>query len=80
MHYQIRVGGQLDPKLAAWFEGMTLAYTPDGNTLLTGPLRDQAALHGVLARCRDLGISLIAVNPIESDIATESIDGIPIQT
>jgi hypothetical protein len=62
MDYQIRVKGQLDPILATWFEGFTLTHTPDGDTLLTGSA-DQAALHGVFARCRDLGVMLISVNP-----------------
>jgi hypothetical protein len=62
MEYQIRVKGQLDPVLATRFEGFTITHTPDGDTLLTGNA-DQAALHGVLARCRDLGVTLISVNP-----------------
>lgn len=73
MYYQIEVGGQLDPKLAAWFGDMVVAHTPGGDTLLTGPVRDQAALHGILARCRDLGVPLISVNPIGDGIAAEPI-------
>jgi hypothetical protein len=61
--YQIKVKGQLDLKLAAWFGDFTITYTIDGDTLLTGAA-DQAALHGVLARCRDLGITLISINPL----------------
>jgi hypothetical protein len=66
MDYQIRVKGQLDPILSVWFEGFTVTYTPDGDTLLTGNA-DQAALHGVFARCRDLGVTLISVNPFTID-------------
>jgi polyketide cyclase/dehydrase/lipid transport protein len=66
--YQIRVKGQLDPRWATVvFAGFTLAHTPDGDTLLTGAVADQAALHGVLARCRDLGITLISINPVTSE-------------
>jgi hypothetical protein len=61
--YQIRVKGQLDLKLAAWFGDFTITYTSDGDTLLTGAA-DQAALHGALARCRDLGLTLISINPL----------------
>jgi hypothetical protein len=62
--YQIRVKGQLDPQLSAWFDGFAITHTPDGDTLLTGTVVDQAALHGLLARCRDLGVTLISVNPL----------------
>lgn len=59
--YQIKVQGQLDTATSAAFEGFTLEYTPDGSTLLTGTARDQAALYGHLLRCRDLGLTLLAV-------------------
>lgn len=62
--YQIRVNGQLDPRLSAWFEDFTISHTPDGDTLLTGAVIDQAALHGVLVRCRDLGATILSVNPL----------------
>ncbi|KRE41093.1 hypothetical protein [Knoellia sp. Soil729] len=58
--YVIRVGGHLDPHWAAAF-GLALAHDPDGTTLLTGVVADQAALHGTLARIRDLGVTLISV-------------------
>ena len=61
--YQIRVKGHLDPKLSAWFGGLAIAHTGDGDTLLIGTIIDQAALHGILVRCRDLGLTLISVNP-----------------
>src|SRR5688572_19050743 len=73
--YQIRVKGQLDPSSSAWFGDFTIAHTPDGDTLLTGTVIDQAALHGVFARCRDLGIAIISVNPFSAAQAAQSIDG-----
>ncbi len=64
--YQIKVRGQLDPKAATWCGMFTLSHTPEGDTLLTGALVDQAALHGILAWCRDLGLTLISINPLDS--------------
>jgi hypothetical protein len=62
--YQIRISGELDSSWAAWFDG--LAITPDdGDTLITGPVADQAALHGLLRRVRDLGLTLVSVTPME---------------
>jgi hypothetical protein len=57
--YEIRVKGHLDHRWADWFEGMTITLK-DGDTLLTGPVADQAALHGLLKRVRDLGVPLIS--------------------
>jgi len=62
--YQIKVKGQLDPKLSQWLGNFAISHTPEGDTLLTGIVIDQAALHGVLARCRDLGVTLISINPL----------------
>jgi hypothetical protein len=59
--YQIRVAGLLDPSWSEWFEGLTLSFTAD-ETTLTGPLPDQAALHGVLNKIRDLGLVLLSVS------------------
>lgn len=62
--YQIRIAGQLGSRWEGWFEG--LAITLDGgDTLITGPIVDQAALHGLLKRVRDLGMPLISVSPVE---------------
>lgn len=58
--YSIRVQGRLQPRWATWFDGMSLTAHDDGTTTLHGPLPDQAALHGVLAGLRDLGIPLIS--------------------
>jgi hypothetical protein len=62
--YQIRIKGHLGPQWADWFEGLVITLEEDGNTLLTGPLIDQAALHGVLKRVRDLGMPLLSVNSV----------------
>jgi hypothetical protein len=62
--YCIQIQGHLDPEWSEWFEGMTVECQTDGTTTLSGPVRDQAALHGLLLKVRDLGLSLIAVNPI----------------
>jgi hypothetical protein len=63
--YEIRVAGYLSPQWADWFEGLTIALDGDGNTLLTGTVVDQAALHGLLRKIRDLGIILISVNQVQ---------------
>jgi hypothetical protein len=59
--YEIRLKGHLTPRWADWFDGLTLTQESDGTTLLSGSVVDQAALHGLLARVRDLGLPLIAV-------------------
>jgi hypothetical protein len=58
---RVRVRGKLDPQWSAWFEGLSVGDTTDGDTILSGPLVDQSALHGVLARIRDLGLELVSV-------------------
>jgi hypothetical protein len=64
--YEIRVNGRLDDRWAEWFEGMTLTREDNDTTLLTGPVVDQAALHGLLKRIRDLGTPLISVTRLTS--------------
>jgi hypothetical protein len=64
MAYQIRITGQLDARWADWFEGLTITLDGD-DTLITGPIIDQAALHGLLKRVRDLGMPLVSVSPVE---------------
>jgi hypothetical protein len=64
--YEIRVRGHLDGRWADWFEGLTFTHESDGTTLLEGPLIDQAALHGVLNKIRDLGLPMISVRYISS--------------
>ena len=67
--YEIRIGGRLAPRWATWFDGMTLTGAGDGTSVLSGPVADQAALHGVLARIRDLGLPLIAVTRLDTNPA-----------
>ena len=63
--YQLRIRGNLDSSWTDWFEGMALTQENDGTTSLCGPVLDQAALHGLLAKVRDIGATLIAVNLLE---------------
>lgn len=63
-YYEIRVQGHLDGHWAAWFSGMTLARHRDGSTTILGPVTDQAELHGILARVRDLGVDLVSVTAV----------------
>ena len=65
--YAIRLAGHLDPRWEAWFDGLSVAYDGDGSTVISGPITDQAALHGLLTRVRDLGLPLLSVTRIETD-------------
>ena len=65
--YQIRLRGQLDAQWAAWFDGLTVTREANGDTLLTGPVVDQAALHGLLRKVRDLGLPLCSVMQINQE-------------
>lgn len=65
--YQIRVKGNLDEKWSGWFDGFTITSQANDETLLIGPVADQAALHGLLARVRDLGLPLLSVKRVESE-------------
>jgi hypothetical protein len=65
--YEIRLDGRLDERWASWFDGMTVEAEPGGVTVLRGQVADQAALHGLLARLRDLGLPLISVRPDEEE-------------
>jgi hypothetical protein len=67
--YQIRLRGHLGPQWAAWFAGLTIRLEENGETVLTGTVVDQAALHGVLRKVRDLGLPLLAVNRLGPDQA-----------
>ena len=60
-HYEITVQGVLDPRWSAWFDGLQLSSDADGRTTISGPVADQAALHGLLTRIRDLGLTLLEV-------------------
>ena len=63
---QFRIKGHLSPQWTDWFEGLTISLDSDGNTNLTGPVIDQAAMHALLRKVRDLGMPLISVNPVKS--------------
>jgi len=67
--YQIRLKGHLGSQWTDWFEGLTITLEEDGDTLLTGPVIDQAALHGLLKKVRDLGMPLVSVNPVEPGVS-----------
>jgi hypothetical protein len=72
MIYEIRIKGHLDRRWADWFEGLTITLEEGGDTLLTGPVIDQAALHGLIKKVRDLGIPLVSVSPVEPGQADQS--------
>lgn len=61
--YEIKIKGHVDSQWQDWFDGLAIILTDDGNTILRGPLTDQAALHGVLKKINNLGLTLISVNP-----------------
>jgi hypothetical protein len=60
-HYQVRVRGHLGDRWVAWFDGLELADEDDGSTVISGPVVDQAALHGLLQKVRDLGLTLVSL-------------------
>jgi hypothetical protein len=63
MRYLFRVRGHLDPQWSNWLDGLTIEHDVDGTSRLLGEVRDQAALHGLIVRIRDMGVDLIAVQP-----------------
>jgi hypothetical protein len=63
--YQIRIKGHLGPQWTDWFGGLAITLDDSGDTLLTGPVIDQAALHGLLRKLRDVGLPLISISPVE---------------
>ena len=76
-HYEIRVDGHLGSRWATWFDDMALTCEPDGTTVISGPVVDQAALHGVLQKLRDLGISLRSLTRLGPDTEVEQSTGQP---
>jgi hypothetical protein len=69
--YEIRLKGHLDTRWTTWFDGLTLTHESDGTTLIHGSVIDQAALHGLLQKVRDVGLPLVSVTHIESDPPTK---------
>jgi hypothetical protein len=67
LRYEIRLKGHLDSRWAAWFDGLSLTNESDGTTLIHGPVADQAALHGLLQKARDVGLPLVSVTQVEPD-------------
>jgi hypothetical protein len=65
--YELRVRGVLDPGWSAWFEGLRVSSDERGQTTIAGPVADQAALHGLLAKVRDLGLELLSVRRLDPD-------------
>ncbi|GAP13613.1 hypothetical protein LARV_01368 [Longilinea arvoryzae] len=65
--YEIRLKGHLEARWAKWFDGLTITLEENGDTLLSGPVADQAALHGILKKVRNLGLTLLSVNPAHPD-------------
>jgi hypothetical protein len=70
--YQIRVEGHLGQQWMDWFDGLTITLEADGNTLLTGQVVDQAALYGLLKKVRDLGMPLVSVNRVQSNVTCQN--------
>jgi hypothetical protein len=66
-YFEIRLKGHLEARWGDQFEDLTITLEEDGNTLLSGPVADQAALHGLLKKVRDLGMPLVSVGPVEPD-------------
>ena len=65
--YEIRIKGHLDQHWSAWFDGLTISHNDEGITILRGPLADEAALHGVLMKVRDLALLLLSVSREDAD-------------
>jgi hypothetical protein len=75
--YQIKIKGQLNSQWTDCFEGLAITLEDNGDTVLTGPVVDQAALHGLLKKVRDLGMPLVSVIPVETG-QTDASDGNPL--
>jgi hypothetical protein len=67
MVYQIKINGHLSPQWTGWFDGLTITLEEDGDTLLAGPVVDQAALYGLLRKVRDLGLRLVSISYIKPE-------------
>jgi len=71
---EIRVKGQIDERWSEWLDDLTITHTDQGETVLAGPILDQAALYGLIAKLRDLGLPLLAVNSVKQDLAQDESD------
>ena len=71
-HVEIRVKGQIDERWSDWFEGLTITHIDQDEAILSGTVVDQAALYGLLAKLRDLGLPLLSVNRIEPNLRGET--------
>ena len=69
LQYEIRLKGHLDSRWSAWFDGLSLTNESDGTTVISGPVVDQAALHGLLQKLRDVGMPLISITQVSPDLA-----------
>jgi hypothetical protein len=69
--YEIRVAGRLASRWSTWFDGLTITTDPDGTSVIRGPVVDQAALHGLLQKLRDVGIPLLSLTQVPSTTPTE---------
>jgi len=67
LYYQIKLEGHLDQRWASWFDEMDITHRKSGNTILSGPIRDQAELQGLIKKIYSLGLTLISVNPLNGD-------------
>ncbi len=70
--FQIRIKGHLGQQWAGWFDGLTIVLEEDGNTLISGPVIDQSALHGILKKIRDLGMPLLSINSVDPNQSTKA--------
>ena len=74
MKYKIRIKGHMDTEWADWFDDLQIIHENDGTTTLCGPLPDQAALHSILRRIRDLNLQLLSVKQVKLDPKNETLD------
>lgn len=73
MNYKIKIKGHMDTKWADWFEGLEISHEKDGTSTLHGPLPDQAALHSILRKIRDLNLQLISIKQVNLDAEDETL-------
>ena len=70
---EIRIKGRIDERWSEWFDGLTITHTDQDETVLMGPVVDQAALYGLVAKLRDLGLPLLAVNSVKQDVPQKEV-------